>query len=203
MTATPLMSAGAVLMTVDPLSVLFWTAAMLAGWRAVQKDAGIGPWLWVGLWMGLGFLSKYTALFQLLCWAVLFALWPPARKHLRRAGPWLALLLVAISTLPVIIWNGQHHWITAKHLSENAGLDRRWQPSRSFAFFGDFLGVETLLLNPVFFVATVWAAIVFWRRHRHDPRSIYFLSMGSPMFLRYLLYRFRTRILLNWIAPAV
>ncbi len=35
-TATPLMSVGAVLMTIDPLSVLFWTAAMLAGWRAVQ-----------------------------------------------------------------------------------------------------------------------------------------------------------------------
>ena len=32
------MSVGAVLMTVDPLSVLFWTAAMLAGWRAVQDE---------------------------------------------------------------------------------------------------------------------------------------------------------------------
>ena len=39
-TATPLTSVGAVLMTVDPLSVLFWTAAMLAGWRAVQENAG-------------------------------------------------------------------------------------------------------------------------------------------------------------------
>ena len=38
-TATPLLSVGAVLMTIDPLSVLFWTAAMLAGWRAVQENA--------------------------------------------------------------------------------------------------------------------------------------------------------------------
>ena len=64
-TATPLTSVGAVLMTVDPLSVLFWTAAMLAGWRAVQENGTTRQWLWVGLWMGLGFLSKYTALFQL------------------------------------------------------------------------------------------------------------------------------------------
>ena len=42
-TATPLMSVGAVLMTVDPLSVLFWTAAMLAGWRAVQENATDPP----------------------------------------------------------------------------------------------------------------------------------------------------------------
>src|SRR5208283_934542 len=73
-TATPLTSVGAVLMTVDPLSVLFWTAAMLAGWRAVQDKAGVREWFWVGLWMGLGFLSKYTELFQILCWAVFFAL---------------------------------------------------------------------------------------------------------------------------------
>ncbi len=46
-TATPLLSAGAVLMTVDPLSVLFWTAAMLAGWRAVQEH-GDDPAMAVG-----------------------------------------------------------------------------------------------------------------------------------------------------------
>src|SRR4029077_8013057 len=57
-TATPLASLGALLMTVDPLSVLFWTAAMLAGWRAVQEKAATRDWLVVGLWMGLGFLSK-------------------------------------------------------------------------------------------------------------------------------------------------
>jgi membrane-associated phospholipid phosphatase len=89
-TATPLASAGAVLMTIDPLSVVFWTAAMLAGWRAIQSDGKTADWLWVGLWMGLGFLSKYTELFQLLCWAVLFTLWPPARKQLRKPGPYLA-----------------------------------------------------------------------------------------------------------------
>ena len=60
-TATPLLAVGATLLTVDPLSVLFWTAAMLAGWRAVQENSTTSAWLWVGLWMGLGFLSKYTS----------------------------------------------------------------------------------------------------------------------------------------------
>jgi 4-amino-4-deoxy-L-arabinose transferase-like glycosyltransferase len=36
--ATPLLAVGSVLMTVDPPSVLFWIAAMLAGWRAMQPD---------------------------------------------------------------------------------------------------------------------------------------------------------------------
>ena len=200
-TATPLMSVGGVLMTIDPLSVLFWTAAMLAGWRAVQDSAGTREWLWVGLWMGLGFLSKYTELFQLLCWAVFFALWPAARKHLRRPGPHLALLVNVVCALPVLIWNGQHGWITYFHVANDAGVGQPWEPT--LRHVGDFLGSELGLLNPVFFVATVWAAIAFWRRSRHNPRLVYFFSMGAPLFLAYLLHSFRSGVLPNWIAPSV
>jgi hypothetical protein len=188
-------------MTVDPLSVLFWTAAMLAGWRAAQANGTTRQWLWVGLWMGLGFLSKYTALFQLLSWAVFFALWPPARKHLRRPGPYAALLVNLICALPVLFWNWQHQWITVTHVADRGGLSSAWQPTLRYLF--EFIGAEAGLLNPIFFVATVWAAIAFWRRGRYDPRLVYFLSMGAPLFLAYLLYSFRSRILPNWIAPSV
>ena len=156
--ATPLLSVGATLMTVDPLSVLFWTAAMLAGWNAIRPEAGVRQWAWVGLWMGLGFLSKYTALFQLLCWVVFFALWRPARVHLRRAGPWLALLINVLCFLPVIIWNQQHHWITATHVASNAGLGEIYNWRQRLGFFSDFLGSELGLVNPVFFVSAMWAA---------------------------------------------
>jgi 4-amino-4-deoxy-L-arabinose transferase-like glycosyltransferase len=122
-TATPLMSAGAVLMTIDPLSVLFWTAAMLAGWRAVQDNAPTRQWLWVGLWMGLGFLSKYTELFQLLCWAVFFASSGPLRANTCGARDHtLALLVNLVCALPVLIWNAQHDWITVSHVAQDAGV---------------------------------------------------------------------------------
>ncbi|MBI5799711.1 MAG: phosphatase PAP2 family protein, partial [Verrucomicrobia bacterium] len=79
-TATPLLSVGAVLMTVDCLSVLFWTLAMLSGWQAVRSTdahvraselrtwaSALHPWLWTGLWLALGVLSKNTNAFQRLC----------------------------------------------------------------------------------------------------------------------------------------
>ena len=200
-TATPLMSVGALLMTVDPLSVFFWTLAMLAGWRAVQEKGTTGDWAWVGLWLGLGLLSKYTELLQLLCWAVFFALWTPARRHLRRPGPYLALTINLSCALPVLIWNIQNHWSTVTHLGENAAVDSKWHPTLKYTL--DFIGAEFGLLNPVFFVAAVWASIAFWRRHRRNPLLVYFFSMGAPVFLVYLLNSFRQRILPNWIAPAV
>jgi membrane-associated phospholipid phosphatase len=202
--ATPLMALGTVLMTVDPLSVLFWTAAMIAGWRAVQPGAKTSSWLWTGLWMGLGFLSKYTELFQLLCWVVFFALWKPARVHLRKPGPYLAVLVNLLCATPVLIWNQQHHWITVSHVASNASASKAWQPSWShLGDFATFLGVESLLLNPVFFIAAIWAGIAFWKRARHDPRLVYLFSMGAPLFLVYLLFTFHSNVLPNWIAPSV
>src|SRR6185369_3620230 len=58
-------------------------------------------------------------------------------------------------------------------------------------------------LNPVFFVATVWAAIAFWRRSRRNPLLVYFFSMGAPLFLVYFFWSFHSRILPNWIVPSV
>ena len=80
---TPLMALGSMVMTIDPLSVLFWTAAMVAGWRAVQPGGTTRQWLWMGLWMGLGSLGKYTNLFQWVCWAVLSR---PGRRRGRISG---------------------------------------------------------------------------------------------------------------------
>jgi 4-amino-4-deoxy-L-arabinose transferase-like glycosyltransferase/membrane-associated phospholipid phosphatase len=202
-TATPILSVGSVLMTVDPLSVLFWTAAMVSGWRAVRSEpkAALGPWLWTGVWMGLGFLSKYTELFQLLCWAVFFSLHAPARRHLRRAGPYLALLVNLLLTLPVVLWNAQRGWVTLYHVADDAGASHAWKPT--LTYFWEFLGAEAGLLNPIFFIGAVWAAVMVWRRQRHNPLLLYFLSMGAPLFLGYLVWSFHSRIYPNWIAPSI
>lgn len=202
-TATPLLSAGAVLMTVDPLSVLFWTATMVSGWYAVQSNAPMRFWLWTGLWMGLGFLSKQSELFQLFCWAIFFVLWAPARKQLRTPGPYLALLINAICALPVLIWNKQHGWITVQHVAENAGAGTQWHWQNLYKYPFRFITAEFGLLNPIFFVAAVWAAIAMWRRSRSNPLLLYFFSMGAPVFLVYLGWSFHSNVLPNWIAPSV
>jgi 4-amino-4-deoxy-L-arabinose transferase-like glycosyltransferase/membrane-associated phospholipid phosphatase len=199
MCASLLIALGAIVMTVDPLSVLFWTAAMIAGWRAIQPEGQTRQWAWVGIWMGLGLLSKYTNLYQCVCWIVFFFLWPPARKHLRRPGPYLALLIIAVSSAPIVIWNSQRHWITVQHVANDSHL--REPSDRNHVW--DFFSNEALVLNPIFFVAMLWAAIAFWRKGRRDPWQLYLFSMGAPLFLLYLAVSWHTRILPNWIAPSV
>jgi membrane-associated phospholipid phosphatase len=203
-TATPLLAVGATLLTVDPLAVLFWTAAMLSGWRAVQESSRTSAWLWAGLWMGLGFLSKYTSPLQWMCWAVFFALWPTARQHLRRPGPYLGLLINLLCTLPVLIWNWLHDWITVKHVASHGGAGNAAEPlAKHISWLLEFLGAEFVLLNPYFFVAALIALMGLWRMPRRDAHMVYFFSMGAPVFLLYVLLSLNSRVQANWIAPSV
>lgn len=199
--ATPLLGVGSILMTIDPPTVLCWTWAMVAGWRALQPDGKTRHWLIVGLAMGLGFLCKYNAFFQIICFGIFFALWKPSRIHLRKSGPWLALLIFLLCTLPVFIWNAQNGWITVHHVAGNAGLHGRWHPT--LRYFWDFIYQELALLNPILLIGAVWAAIVFWKTGRNRPLWIYFFCMGAPVFFGHWIYSFHSRILPNWIAVAV
>jgi len=215
---TILTAVGATLMTIDPLSVLFWTAAMIVGWRASQPDGSTRHWLWVGLWMGLGFLSKYTNLFQWLSWLLFFLLWPPARKHLRRPGPYLALLVNLLCAMPVLVWNAQHQWITVHHVASDGHLSEPWHFSwKLLSYFGEFMGAEFGLLNPIFFVGMLWAAVGFWRdKNSHAlahsgeesssnryPLKLYLFCMGASVFGFYCMFSFHSRVYPNWIAPSV
>ena len=199
--ATPLLAIGTVLMTIDPPFVLCWTWAMVAGWRAVQPNGQTRHWLLAGLAMGLGFLCKYSVLYQFVCWAIFLALSPPARTQLRKPGPWLALLVFLICTLPVVIWNWQHGWITVHHVANDAGMQSQWHPT--LRFFWDFVFQELGLLNPVFLIGALAAMIGFWKYRRERPLWLYLFCMGAPVFLGHWLFSFHSRVLPNWIAPAV
>ncbi len=203
-TATPLLSVGATLLTVDPLAVLFWTATMLAGWKAVQDNSRPSDWLWTGLWMGLGFLSKYSSPLMWMCWAVFFIVWPPARKHLRTRGPWLALLVNLLCTLPVIIWNMQNGWISLAHVARHTGVGKAAQPlSKHLSWLVEFLGAEMALLNPIFFFAAAIALIAIWRTAKRDARMVFLFCMGAPVFVLYIFLSLRSRVQPNWVAPSV
>ena len=203
-TATPLLSVGATLLTVDPLAVLFWTATMLAGWRAVQDNSRVRDWLWVGLWMGMGFLSKYTSPLLWMCWAVYFIVCPPARRHLRSSGPYLAFVVNLLCTLPVVIWNMQNGWISLAHVARHGGVGKAAAPlTKHLSWVVEFIGAEIVLLNPVFFVGAFVALWAVARTMKRDGRLAYFFCMGAPVFVLYIFLSLRSRVQPNWVAPSV
>jgi hypothetical protein len=198
---TPLLALGSILMTIDPLSVFFYTLALIIGWRAVRENGTLRDWILVGICMGLGLLSKYTNLFQLASWALVFAVAPATRKHLKTPGPYLALLIVVLCSLPILIWNAQHGWITVEHVATDGNLEKHWSPQLKFT--KRFLGAEFGLLNPFYFIGAVVAVFALCKKQNRTPLNVYLFCMGAPVVLTYFILSFHTRILENWIAPAV
>ena len=209
LTSMPLLSVGSIILTVDALTVAFWTLAMVAGWKALEKDC-TGWWAVTGLGLMGTFLSKYFSPFLILGFAAFFWVHPPARRHLRRPGPWLALAMNAVALLPVYLWNSRNGWITVTHLQQRGSLDQPWTFRPQFLL--EFLGATLGLMNPVFLVGVILALVGFWRLRRgpgasaapvDEARGVllrYVLCFGLPVFLFYLAYTVRSRVQPNWVA---
>jgi 4-amino-4-deoxy-L-arabinose transferase-like glycosyltransferase/membrane-associated phospholipid phosphatase len=195
---TPMLAAGATLMTIDALSVFFWILAMVLIWRAVERD-WTGNWILAGIAVGFGLLAKYVAALEWICVLLFLATYPPGRRQFRRPGLYLAIAISLLALLPVVIWNQQHGWVTLTHLNERAGLDQQWVFRRGFIL--DFVLAEIGLLNPILFGLTIWACLKFWKNR--TALQTFLFCMGAPLFLGYFVYTIRARVQPNWIAPSI
>ena len=72
-------------MTIDPLSIFFWVAAMFTFWLALERSPHFS-WWWplTGLLIGLGFLCKYTNALELVSVLLVLALVPRLRREFLR-----------------------------------------------------------------------------------------------------------------------
>src|SRR5260370_22801359 len=111
-------------MTIDPLSMFFWVAAMFAFWLALENSPRFSwHWLLTGLLIGLGFLCKYTNALELASIVLVLALAPRLRHQFARPGLYLLLGAFALCTVRPVLWNAQHACITLTPLRTRRGLD--------------------------------------------------------------------------------
>jgi dolichol-phosphate mannosyltransferase len=97
------------MMTPDAPLTASWAGALYFLQRALLGEKR-GAWWGVGLFVGLGMLSKYTI--ALLGPATLLFMVMDRRLWywLRRPGPYISVVLAAAVFSPVIVWNAQHQW---------------------------------------------------------------------------------------------
>lgn len=197
----PIFGFGSFLMTIDPLSVFFWVAAMFTFWLAIERSPQFS-WWWpaTGLLIGLGFLSKYTNAFELISILLVLALAPRLRGEFK--GPGLYALLAAFipATIPPILWNSRNAWVTLSHLRSSAELEgeariRLLEPL-------EFLGQHFLAYSPLIFAAIAWGVIVRARRVNQQFKVLFLFWFGLPVFLFYFLLSFNRAAAPNWDALA-
>lgn len=149
------------LMIPDAPLVACWAGALYFLYRSLIEGQR-GAWLGVGIFMGLGLLSKYTI--ALLAMAALYfmVLDPKARKWFSRLEPYGALAIGLVLFSPVIFWNAQHQW--ASFFFQGP---QRW--SENFDFnLPHLVGAVLVLLTPTGLLA---AAVVIISRKWFFPES--------------------------------
>ncbi|MCA8977066.1 MAG: glycosyltransferase family 39 protein [Planctomycetes bacterium] len=181
----------------DPPLCAFWMLTLVALWRS--RSGGLGWWALAGLMAGGALLSKYTAIFLAPAGALLLLIDPKMRRQLLKPGPYVGVLVAALTFLPVIWWNVANDFESFRFQTEGrwerAGLGVKW--------LGQFVGGQLLVLNPVVAVATVASTWWLWRRGRGgDMRATWLLAFGVPMAAFLLCSSLFVQVKINWLTPA-
>jgi 4-amino-4-deoxy-L-arabinose transferase-like glycosyltransferase len=196
----PIFNVGGLVMTIDPLSIFFWMAALYTFWLALERSPEPNLW-WpaTGALIGLGFLAKYTNAMQLLSILLLLALTPRYRLELRRPAFYQMLGVFGLFIAPPIIWNANHDWITLHHLTVRGGL----QKAGTFAprEFLDFLGAHLGVYSPLIFAGMIAAGWWGWQRVHQQFKPRFLLAFALPLFALYFTLSFKQAGEANWTAP--
>jgi Dolichyl-phosphate-mannose-protein mannosyltransferase len=199
---TPIFNIGALLMTIDPLSIFFWTGAMFVFWLALERSPQFS-WYWsaAGLLVGLGFLCKYTNALEIISILLVLALAPRLRQEFKRPSLYSLLGVFFLCALPPIIWNQQHAWVTLSHLRARGSIDQRFtlhllEPLK-------FLAEHFLFYSPLLFLGLVLGVLASWRRMHQQLKVLFLFWFGIPVFLFYFLLSLNKVAAPNWDALAL
>lgn len=129
-----------------PIAIaLIWQAQ-----KTLQQPTWLN-WSFVGLLLGLAALSKYTSL--LFAFGLLLLLFNRQQIHwLWQAKFWLAIVIAALLSLPILWWNWQHDWISI-HYQLNHG-----RPDKAFDWLHlwQSQGAQLLLYLPTVWLLAWW-----------------------------------------------
>ncbi len=95
----------------------------------ILSGGGLRDWLWLGVWLGLAGLSKYTAV-TLIFTVLLALLYSRQWRQLRSPGPWLALVIGFVVIMPVLYWNYSHDWISFLYQLHHGTGKLSWELKR-------------------------------------------------------------------------
>lgn len=161
------------------------------------SPVGLRPWLWTGLALGLGAMSKYTMIFLVPGIAATMLAFPRLRVQIGRGPFWLMVGLAALGTAPVLIWNLEHDWASLRFQLHH-GL--KASPRPLLTNFGEFLGGQVVTIGPLLLIA-LWGVGLTrlkaaWRTC--DERRFFLAAAGLPMLCFFAYNGLRSKVEANW-----
>jgi 4-amino-4-deoxy-L-arabinose transferase-like glycosyltransferase len=192
-----LIGVGVIFGTPDAPSTMFWALslwALAAIWRTRRPSL----WLLVGLFTGLGCLSKYTNLFLGLGIVAWLLADPVARRWLLSPWLWAGGLIAVVMFLPVFVWNAEHDWI-----SFHRQFGRLAMHGITLRYLSEFVLCQLGLLNPIiaFFGLLAGAAVLRERAEARRGPYLMLLATMAPLLVYMIIHAVHDRVQGNWLTP--
>jgi len=191
--------------TPDTPLVLFWTISLLSLYHAIFLGKNIW-WIWSGIFIGLSFDSKYTAIFLLFGLFVFLLASNKYRRLLLSPWPWLCLFFFLVTILPVIIWNVQNDFASFRFQSQNRMKSMSGIHIDLLNFAG-VIGHQSAILVPVLFFSLIYYLFRLFKKYRLKiykipDEKLFLLCFFLPVFIGFLCLSFIYWVKLNWMIPA-
>lgn len=142
----PMIGFNSEFITTDAPLLLFWSLALYFTLRALETS-NLSHWVLLGVFTGLGMLSKYTMGAFPLAVFLFLLVEKDHRAKLFTPGPWLAAIVAGAIFGLNIYWNFTHQWIAAQHTQE---ISHTSSPAINIGPFAEFVAVQFLIFGPVF-----------------------------------------------------
>ena len=191
----PAVSFSSFILSTDILLLLFWTLA-LNELVLIRKFKNLRNFLMFGIFIGLAFLSKYAAIYFIICLIIYVLVDQDFRKFFFKnyLGFLLSFFCIFIILLPNLIWNLNNGWVTLQHTSDNANF-RNIEINFLRGF--EFLSIQILMLGPLLFIG----AIFNYKKVVLDEKQKLLLIFSLPIFFIVLVEAIIVRANANWAAP--
>jgi len=201
--STLMISILSLISTPDVPLMLCWTLTLNFLHSAIWKKKN-ACWLWAGIFTGLSFDSKYTAVFLIIGLLGFLIIVKPYRKLIFSRWIFLYLLCFAITILPVVIWNLRNGFASFKFQSEGR-VQEGFQIDPN-GFFG-VIGHQSAILLPFLFFSFIYFIYRLLRKYkiffaRLPADQLFLLCFFIPLFLGFFTLSFVYWVKLNWMMPA-
>ncbi len=137
------------------------------------KTENPGWWIGVGIFIGLGMMTKYTMAFLLPPLVLVVLLVPQLRRDLTSVWLWIGVGASILIVLPNFIWQVQHNFITLDFLNYISARDR--DMGRADGFFTQQLYVN---LNPVTLPVAIAGVYFYFSEQGKKFRPLIYLFFG-------------------------
>ncbi len=188
------------MMTIDAPYIACWAWAAFFAARAIMNGKK-SDWIRFGCILALGFVFKYTIL--LLIPGVLLAVLVTRKKRPKINTPWMlvGISAVLIGLIPILIWNAQNEWATARHLLGHLGAPGGDTGPNTNEPYSITWTINYIALLFAVGGAPLVLGILGWFRSRRSPATAcdLLLCMALPLIVFYLLVSLKAETEGNWV----